>query len=705
MSTNLITYQITDLSFAPNINKDVELMLQRKGFKKAEKTTLESLSQWLVSSTAFVNAITTTGGGSLSQHIATIDPHGDRAYSDSKLSSHVISTDPHGDRLYSANLINNALEQHLLTNDPHNIKPFAEGLLRDHLESEDPHGIKIYVDQKTGAITSGVSALVSERVNTKFEESLGTTIAPLVNGRVPLNHLYKNLEIKDSIEFFPNQGLSDLFYISKNTKKLYYWDGLDYQEIRATVDLSSSGLSLTTDNIPEGSLRGRHYLTTILKEKYDKSIRTINGGLVSSTKEGVTRLKDIVVGGSLVKEVKEETITVRDNKCFLKGITLEGEEVALVDGKNSLKNIDEDYLYKISGSVIAKTFENISGKKVISGLGIFSLDAIFCPTYMSKFVAEPDFSLGGFSEDGVRLKGTIEHQQASLDIYDNNMNLLDMDISATSNIDVIIDPAMVPGSTLYVVSKYKEKFSNAVIIKTPDNTKEPNPVTGFSYDSNYTEVYGNTGSSVLVELMDGNIKVGESISNYYGNFLIRLENPLDKTEYTLRQTINSFTSSQQVFLPSKTLRGLSSVVFNKIKETVSGKGSSNSLISVYTSNDIKIAEIPTDDNGFFSSSINYTLFSQNPTVKLKVVKGELESELIIFNNIDTTTSTKTPPPVMQYEAREFEPLYRELPFKRYLESAQVRLIYEDNEIKVLVKNTGTETINWSSDIEVIKEEI
>lgn len=45
------------------------------------------------------------GQGSVEQHVATADPHGDRAYSAAELAAHLIAADPHGDRAYAAALV------------------------------------------------------------------------------------------------------------------------------------------------------------------------------------------------------------------------------------------------------------------------------------------------------------------------------------------------------------------------------------------------------------------------------------------------------------------------------------------------------------------------------------------------------------------------------------------------------------------------
>ena len=63
----------------------------------------------------------------ISTHAAAVDPHGDRAYTDSELADHVSDSDPHGDRA------------------------FATSAISTHSGATDPHGDRAYTDTQLGS--------------------------------------------------------------------------------------------------------------------------------------------------------------------------------------------------------------------------------------------------------------------------------------------------------------------------------------------------------------------------------------------------------------------------------------------------------------------------------------------------------------------------------------------------------------------------
>lgn len=112
----------------------------------------------------------------MNQHLASPDPHGDRAWSgqntNNVMQSHLNAVDPHGDRAYSDGIVNDALtnaqsytdeqiQDHTSAIDPHGDRAYSDGIVNqaktdlqdyaddvmaDHLTTPDPHGDRVYTD-------------------------------------------------------------------------------------------------------------------------------------------------------------------------------------------------------------------------------------------------------------------------------------------------------------------------------------------------------------------------------------------------------------------------------------------------------------------------------------------------------------------------------------------------------------------------------
>lgn len=138
----------------------------------------------------------------MSQHLAAIDPHGDRAwseqntenaiiahsqaedphgdrayadgivgsalndaqdYTDSQIDEHTNATDPHGDRVYADGIVlqaieslegyaDNAVSDHINAIDPHGDRAYSDGILSDHVSANDPHGDRAYTDTEISSL-------------------------------------------------------------------------------------------------------------------------------------------------------------------------------------------------------------------------------------------------------------------------------------------------------------------------------------------------------------------------------------------------------------------------------------------------------------------------------------------------------------------------------------------------------------------------
>lgn len=155
---------IAELQQAPSLSPTTNLIVQREGSTRAEKTQLDKISSYLINSAIVSTNIQETSQVSstnaINSHISSTDPHGDRAYAlnlnnnhinqadphgdrlytDTKVSNHSTAIDPHGDRAYS----NSILNTHKIANDPHGDRQYADGKIDEHSTKVDPHGDRAY---------------------------------------------------------------------------------------------------------------------------------------------------------------------------------------------------------------------------------------------------------------------------------------------------------------------------------------------------------------------------------------------------------------------------------------------------------------------------------------------------------------------------------------------------------------------------------
>ena len=83
----------------------------------------------------------------ISTHAGAVDPHGDRAYTDSELADHVADSDPHADRAYT----DSAISTHAGAADPHGDRSFTTSAISTHAGATDPHGDRAYTDTQLGS--------------------------------------------------------------------------------------------------------------------------------------------------------------------------------------------------------------------------------------------------------------------------------------------------------------------------------------------------------------------------------------------------------------------------------------------------------------------------------------------------------------------------------------------------------------------------
>lgn len=140
MAEQLTGKSIQELAQAPALFDTTNLIVQREGSLRAEKTQLKEISDYVIKSKlatdsiqAAANLISTT---KVTAHGSATDPHGDRAYTDSLVNSHLVGNDPHGDKLYT----DSKIALHNSSDDPHGDRNYTDSQIVYHNNALDPHG-------------------------------------------------------------------------------------------------------------------------------------------------------------------------------------------------------------------------------------------------------------------------------------------------------------------------------------------------------------------------------------------------------------------------------------------------------------------------------------------------------------------------------------------------------------------------------------
>lgn len=77
---------------------------------------------------------------------------------------------------------------------------------------------------------------------------IGTTVPPLVDGKVPTEYLPLSLDNIDSFptrDDFPATGREDVIYVAKDSNFMYRWDGADYVQVGGGGSVSDTANKLT----------------------------------------------------------------------------------------------------------------------------------------------------------------------------------------------------------------------------------------------------------------------------------------------------------------------------------------------------------------------------------------------------------------------------------------------------------------------------
>lgn len=292
--TQLEGVRLNSLQTIPSLSDSTYFFVQRNS-NTSEKATISSLKTYL-NITYDINA-------ALSTHASSVDPHGDRGYTQTLLNSHNSETDPHNHKAYT----NNTLTVHLAASDPHGDRAYSDTNLGNHLSDLDPHGLVTSLEQ---AIQNHANLENTHNIQGQINTAI-TSLRNVENGFASLDSTlkipsaYLPTSNQDIVFTYskPAIGNPNVLYVDLTDNKQYYWGPSNsYVALTPTLDIGS--ISLTTDNVPQSTTNlNRRYYT----EAIETSINTALAQKVSTVNSSGT-------GKSVVKAKSGSTLTLKSIK-------------------------------------------------------------------------------------------------------------------------------------------------------------------------------------------------------------------------------------------------------------------------------------------------------------------------------------------------------------------------------------------------------
>lgn len=664
---------IIELTQAPSINETTNIVVQRQGSPRAEKTQLSEVVKLVTNSTTLNESVQSTISDNVSlklgqhvsasdphgdrlfttstmnNHLRSLDPHGDRAYTDSKVAAHSSSVDPHGDRAFTITSITNhsksedphgdrayALAQinahkvatdphgdrahalslmniHKTTEvDPHGDRAYTDGVVNTHKDETDPHGLKSLIttllnEHNTSNSSHGLDVkfaeipnTVNSTVNATLSQRIGTTIAPLVSGKVPDQYIRTNI-LFSNLAQFPTTGSLNVLYIDTLTRKMYVWASGGYKDISPTVELS--GISLSTDNVAQGSNPDRQYLTADLKANYDSKLSNI-----TSTGSGKSvHLVSKTGANAFVRGLdSDSSISITDrgdslvlNTNYYKFVAKYNGTVKLDSKTELLKAIDENDIVTLEGDVFAYAYKEAGDVKLIDFYNTWNVKAVVATTGTSTPISSPTNLV--ISSNGLVVSGS-GIPSSTAEIYSDTNQLLG---SATTISDgtftITFGSPELTGRRLKAYTVTPEGNRSKPTYFFSNNTTTIKTIDCISISADGLKVRGNTSRASTVKVFNSsNIELGSATANSYGNFTITLSSAVKtgdtiRIEATLGTTLS--TSIPSYLVTIKDIQAPYDIEYNLDRTVFTGKAEPLSTIT-FSTTAISINAVTKADGSF-----------------------------------------------------------------------------------------------------------
>lgn len=710
---DLIGVQIAGLQTAPALASTTEFAVQRQAITKAEKVSLNTLLTWLLANNTYTANLSSAISSKITEHTVATDPHGDRAYSNAILTNHVNSAgDPHGDRAYTSNLVTSTLTNHIAATDPHADRAYALGLVNTHVTATDPHGDRAYA---TNAITNGINlanTYTDSKVNSEFTARLGTTVAPLISGKVPNNYL--NLQVSFSnLANFPVTGRTDVLYFDAPNSDLYSWNGTTYNNITPPVDVST--LTLTTDNVAEGSSPSRKYLTAAKNTEFTEKLDNIasetssNSTSLFSRKENkIGYIKNIKTEAPLTAYSTTTDVVLVDNSY--KYSVNSSDTNSLLSYNTSLKpnllaNYDEEKIYEINGEVVAKSSKTDSGKRYLTSFDKFEVKA----TLLNKAIfdnIDPVVS-ASFSSNGMTING-VGIPNSSVSIY--NKSYTQVSFSATNGsgaFSYTFPAAQSVGDWFYIYSTAFGGLSTPLKIYSPTLVTLPS-LTNVSTTIDKSKVRGQASRLATVEVKDNlDVVIGTGTADENGFFDITVS-PVVVTGNIIKLKSSNANGAVSDVLSHTVIGEIVEVPYNVLinnaRTTASGKATAGSTVTLYDELGV-ILGTATATGGNFSIAIA-TPNTSVDSYKIEATVGSNHSTQNTVKVVPHYAINSEPQPVAGLISEDFTFMNKEIVRKEpgltvdFDIDFDIQVNTSNSTIELKAINNSTKAVTWSADLKI-----
>lgn len=704
---DISSIQITGLTFAPSIAGTTEVPIQRQGVEKAEKTTIQNIGTYLVNSSTFSTFIETSVNSKVNVHISASDPHGDRAYANSVSQSHVLAVDPHGDRAYTDTTTNAAISAHKIASDPHGDRANTIAKITEHSVSADPHGDRAYALAQDVISSTETKTYVDGEISAKVTTKIGTTIAPLVSGKVPDANINQKV-IFNPLASFPPTGVASILYVDTTGGDIYRWSGTSYTNL--TPDVTVDNLTVTTDQVSEGVNANRKYLTAALKSVYDNKLDSIanvatlseKNNLVKNVANKIGNIKNIKAESTLTLLGNTEHVTVTDNVYNYKGVTNNTSTLILPytpqEKADITKNMESTAFYNIKGDVVCASLSEANGVTYITDNEKILIDACVGLKGVLEEVVAP--TLVSINALGNIISGTSVINK-TVKAYNNMFTEIGTgNVLETGLFTISLSSAITNGSTVYLYTIDGDSRSKPTELSTPNLGTNRLP-TGLSIDKTKLILSGTTekNSTITIE-KTGSVSIGTGSSDADGLFSITLsEEVIEDQEITIK-VVNSFaiTSSTVYVVKIAPLIAPTSIKINNDRTLISGKAEPNSTISVVVA--AAVLEIITvNSSGDFSHTM--TLNKEIPSFVLFTKKDVLEysTTYVLKPYVDLTNKLKN---ILKVASSNFDVIQSNIQHLSSKNKYNIVLTKNTNNIEIVVNNTeGVKTL-WTATLKIDK---
>lgn len=690
---DLIGIQIPQLTLAPSISLDTEFALQRVGQRKAEKSNFRVLNNLIINSEEFNIYLNTYTTSKITDHKGETDPHGDRAYANSLVSNHKSEVDPHKDREFTTT----SIEVHKTSVDPHGDRAFTTAQIVEHSATTDPHGDRAYTDTTVASGITESKGYTDVEIKTKVTDSLGLSIAPLEGGKVPDEYLNKEI-VRLPLSSFPPTGNIDILYLDTTNNDLYRWSGSEYKNLTPEVNIDN--LTVTTDNVTEGTNPDRKYLTSALKTSYDNKVSTIsnsveptsNHSLISSNVDTDVKLKTIKVDeGVYIKETIPE-LAISDRIYKYEGVS----EVTRVDltyseqiKTNLLTNLNTNKVYNIFGDITCIAYEGTTVPYYVVDNEKIKVDSLVGLGADTEAIPKPTTLV--INEEGTVVTGKgVPSKQVK--IYNSSfVEISTSNVLSSGDFTASLSSAITDGSPLYVYSVDGVYRSKDVKLYTPNLTGVKD-CTLISVNSTGLELKGKAerNSTITVSKATGEV-LGTTTSDYKGFFSITLSEAIVDSQEVSIKTVTDLAvekiTSYTVILSE--LIAPYEVEVNDDRTLVKGKGEPES--SIVATDGTNVFLIDVDSSGNFTKEISIPSDKTLLTLTIEKDSKEYDVKLLLNRYINENNKPKEQQKVL---SSSFKVISLN---KSYLDNKtdfDFDFTLTGNVLKISVKNNDNKTTKW-----------